>query len=370
MAQAAGAEAAQVDRHGQRHELLAGADVGGGALAPDVLLARLQRQDEGAAAGGVDRLPDDAARHLAHVLHPRREKADVGAAEAQRQPERLALADDDVGAELPRRPQEAEAHRVGADDEQGAGGVRRRGRLLARKRDAAVVVWRLDNEGGVLLGQSRRRRHHVQADAERLRVGLDDGQVARVQRVGDREPVSPRQAAGHEAGLGQGAGAVVEPRVRRLAAVEGGDQRLKLEGGLQRPLRRLRLIRRIGGKELAAADDLVDDGRDEALVSAAAAEGRLAAAGRIRRCERLHLRHELDLGEGWRQAVQVGAAGSGRDVGEEGVGARHADRREHHRPVLRRHRHVGAAQVRGPPPARSGWYKPPASGASRARSGR
>jgi hypothetical protein len=44
--------------HGQQH--LRGADVRRGLLAPDVLLARLQREPQRGVAVGVDREPDEA----------------------------------------------------------------------------------------------------------------------------------------------------------------------------------------------------------------------------------------------------------------------------------------------------------------------
>ena len=107
-----------------------GADVGGRLLAADVLLAGRERQHEAAPALGVDGLAAQPARHLAHELLARREQADIGAAEVQRVADRLALADDDVGAHLARRLQQAERHRLGDHhDQQRAGGVGRLGDL-------------------------------------------------------------------------------------------------------------------------------------------------------------------------------------------------------------------------------------------------
>ena len=84
-------------RRGHR-EALIGADVGGRLAAADVLLARLQGQREARPAFGIECAPDDAPRHLAHVLHARRHEAEVGTARGERHAERLAFAAHDVGA--------------------------------------------------------------------------------------------------------------------------------------------------------------------------------------------------------------------------------------------------------------------------------
>ena len=53
------AHEAQIDDRRQRAEALVRADIGHRLLAADVLLARLERQDEALPALGVDRAPDD-----------------------------------------------------------------------------------------------------------------------------------------------------------------------------------------------------------------------------------------------------------------------------------------------------------------------
>ena len=108
----AAAEPGQVDDAGERVERLRGADVRGRLLAADVLLARLQRQHEAAAAVDVARLAGDAARHPAQVLLARGEEAERRAAEVEAVAERLALADGDVDAALAGRREDAERDRV------------------------------------------------------------------------------------------------------------------------------------------------------------------------------------------------------------------------------------------------------------------
>ena len=65
-------EPPEVDRGGDGHQGLVRADVGVGLLAADVLLAGLERQDVAGLAVDVDGLADDAARHPADVVQPRR----------------------------------------------------------------------------------------------------------------------------------------------------------------------------------------------------------------------------------------------------------------------------------------------------------
>jgi hypothetical protein len=67
---------AQVDHPAEGVERLGGADVVGRLLAADVLLARLQGEDEAAAAVDVGRLPGDPAGHAADLLLGRAEESE------------------------------------------------------------------------------------------------------------------------------------------------------------------------------------------------------------------------------------------------------------------------------------------------------
>jgi hypothetical protein len=86
------AEPRQVDDARQRVERLGGADVVRRLLAADVLLARLEREHEPAAAVDVGGLAGDAARHAAQVGVGGGEEAERRPAEVQAVAERLALA--------------------------------------------------------------------------------------------------------------------------------------------------------------------------------------------------------------------------------------------------------------------------------------
>ncbi len=83
------------DHHGD--ERLVGADVAGGLLAADVLLAGGEGEDEAALAVHVVGLADEAAGHLAQEFFLAGDDAAVGAAEAEGYAEGLRLHGDDVG---------------------------------------------------------------------------------------------------------------------------------------------------------------------------------------------------------------------------------------------------------------------------------
>ena len=123
--QAALAEPDEVEDAAERDQRLRGADVVGRLLAADVLLARLQREDEAAPAVDVGGLAGDPARHAADVLLGRAEEAERRAAEVEAAAERLPLPHRDVDPALARRPEHAQGHRVDRGDRHRAGVVRR-----------------------------------------------------------------------------------------------------------------------------------------------------------------------------------------------------------------------------------------------------
>ena len=122
-------ERRDVDRGGQRAQRLVGADVAGGLVAPDVLLARAQGHDVRAPAVDVRGAAHEPAGHLAHEVRPSRQEAEVRTAVLERDAQRLALADGDVRAVFTGRGQNGERDRLDDGDEQRAGGVRQTGCL-------------------------------------------------------------------------------------------------------------------------------------------------------------------------------------------------------------------------------------------------
>jgi hypothetical protein len=107
---------------GEQH--LRRADVRGGLLAADVLLARLQRQAQRALAALVDRHPGKASGQRALVGLLGREVRGVRSAVAQRNAEALHRTDAHVGAEFTGRREQHQGQRIGGHDHQRTGGVR------------------------------------------------------------------------------------------------------------------------------------------------------------------------------------------------------------------------------------------------------
>ena len=186
------AEPAQVDHARERVQRLRGADVVRGLLAADVLLARLQREHEAAAAVDVGRLARDPARHAAEVGLLGGEEAEARAAEVEPVAERLALADGDVDVEVAGRAQHAERQRVGLDDQQRAGlaraeqrsrGPRSRRRSSAGRRRSAATSSPTSLEVGEPVGERDRLDRRAPAGGGRL----ERLAAVRVQALGDQE---------------------------------------------------------------------------------------------------------------------------------------------------------------------------------------
>ena len=125
-------------------------------LAPDVLLARLQREHEAAAPVDVGGLARDPARHPAQVVLLRGEEAEARAAVVEPVAERLPLADRDVDAEVARRSQDAERDRVALDDHDRAG-LLRGGDERLEVLDGAEEVRVLQEHRRDVVGERRRR---------------------------------------------------------------------------------------------------------------------------------------------------------------------------------------------------------------------
>ncbi len=132
-AQAVGTVVHRVHAGDVRQQHLRGADVAGGLLATDVLLARLQREAQRAATLRVDRHADQAAGQVALVLLAGGEERGVRSAVGHRHAEALRRADDDVGAPLPRRGEEHQREQVGGDRDQRAVRVQVRRRARGRR---------------------------------------------------------------------------------------------------------------------------------------------------------------------------------------------------------------------------------------------
>ena len=150
-----------VHRRDDGEEHLRGADVGGGLLPADVLLARLQGEAVGGAAGGVDRHADEAAGHRAAERVAGGEEPGVGAAVAERHAEALRRADAHVGALLAGRGEERAGQQVGGDGDQPAGlvhGGDGGGEVAHHAGGAGVLQQRTEHGRRVERRRGRRRR--------------------------------------------------------------------------------------------------------------------------------------------------------------------------------------------------------------------
>ena len=124
--------------------------------------------------------------------------------------------------------------------------------------------------------------------------------------------------------------AVVHRRVGDVGAEQPRDLRLELEQHLQRALRDLWLVRRVGGQELAALDQVIDAGGNMMLVRAATEEKRGFTRGEVLLGECGHVAFDRHFGGVHRQvadgAVEAGGLGN---VDEEIIDRRGADDGEH-----------------------------------------
>ena len=239
-------------------------------------------------------LAGDPARHAADLLLGRAEEAERGAAEVEPVAERLALAEGDVGAALARRPEDAERHRVARRRP-----AARRAPWRPRRAPRRPRPRRGSSGSAGRPRRSRRRPPSASAAASvtpALEPDLDDlGAVAdrvggerlaavRVDAAGDDEAAALGRAHRQVAGRGDRGGPLVEAGVGDRQPGQLRHRGLELEHHLQPALGDLRLVGRVGGEELGALGDRVDDRRHVVVVHPGAEEADLAP--RRRRCAR------------------------------------------------------------------------------------
>ncbi len=184
-------------------------------------------------------------------------------------------------------------------------------------------------------------------EAEARRVRLHDLAHLRVQRLREHDLAAVGDVPSDEARVGGDRAAVVARRVGDVHPRQLADHGLVLEDRLQRSLAHLRLVRRVRGQELAAGEHDVGDGGHVVVVDAGADERQLRAGVDVLRREFLEVAHELRLAERGRNVELAVEANTRRDLLEQLVDRRDADRREHLRAVG-----VGQAQIAHSPTAR------------------
>ena len=214
------AQPRQVHHARQRVQRLRRADVRCRLLAPDVLLARLQRQHEAAAPVDVLGFTGDPSRHAANLGLGGAEEAEGGAAVVQAVAERLALAEGNVCAGLTGRLEDPERHRVAGDDQERVVLLRRRAERRHALDRAEEVGALQDHRRGLAVDRRRQRRGVGRAGGQR---DLDDLRPPAGGRRGQRLAAVGVHAAGdHEAPAAVGElGQVARGGERRGPLVDG-----------------------------------------------------------------------------------------------------------------------------------------------------
>ena len=346
LTQALRAEQAQVHEPGEGEQRLVGGDVRGRLLAPDVLLARLQREHVATLAREVHRLADDAAGQPPDVLGARREEPVVRPAVAHRVAGRLPFADRQRTAVRAGRLEHAQRDEIDVRDRHRARLVGGGGELRCRF-EAPEEVGLLEDHGGRVLrrvthavgiGRASLVRHLDDLEPEARRVGLHDLPHLRVGRLGHDHLRAPRRVLRDEARVGGDGRAVVARGVRDVHPRQLADRGLVLEDRLEHALAHLGLVRRVRGQELAALQHRVDDRRDVMVVDAGAEEADLVDD--VPGGEVLEVPLELHLVERRCDVELARIANAARDVPEQLLDGGDADRREHRLAVGVREREV------------------------------
>ena len=163
-----------VERGHDGQQRLRGADVGGGLLAADVLLAGLQRQAVGGDAGVVLGDAHEAAGHGALEALLDGHVGGVRAAEEQRHAEALGGADGDVRALLARGRDQGQGEEVGGDGDEGAAflGLGDHGGVVEHAAGDAGLLQ--DDAVDDALGQALGEVRDLDLEAEGLGAALDD----------------------------------------------------------------------------------------------------------------------------------------------------------------------------------------------------
>ena len=173
--------------HGEQH--LRGADVRGRLFAPDVLLARLQRQPVRGLSVAVDGHADQSPGKAALVFVASREKPGVRPTESHRHAKALRRAHGSIGAPLARRDEQRQRQQIGGYEHKRALCVQhfRKGAIVAY---IAVDAGILEQRGKAIRPCGRRRRPDDHAKAERLRARADDIDRLRQDIVRDPDRVA------------------------------------------------------------------------------------------------------------------------------------------------------------------------------------
>jgi hypothetical protein len=124
----------------------------------------------------------------------------------------------------------------------------------------------------VRVGRPVAMRHLYDVEPESRRVGLDHLPDLRVRRLGEHDLRPPRGVLRNEACVRGDCRPVVAGGIGDVHARQLANSGLVLEDRLQHALAELGLVRRVGGQELPALEDGVDDRRHVVVVHPGAQE--------------------------------------------------------------------------------------------------
>ena len=299
-----------------RQEHLGGADVGGGLLPPNVLLAGLEGQPVRPVAVGVDRHAHEAARQRALQPISHRHVARMWPAEAQRDAEALGDTHHHICPHGTGGAEQAERQQVCVDRHHCANLMGRRNEIGPVDHPARRTrVGKEDAEGGDPAGQTLAEIGHHDGKTNGLGAGLDHRNGLRVTICVNQEDGIGGHTLSHPARqrhcLG-GCGCFVQQR--RIGQGHPGEVRdhgLKVQERLEAALGDLWLIRRVGRVPRGAFHHVPENhaGGDRVAV----AQPDHGSHHLIAVSQRPQIGQGLGLGACWWQVQRVGETNPGGD---------------------------------------------------------
>ena len=316
-----------------RQQRLCRADVRGGLVAADVLLACLQSHAQCTLPAAVLAHADDAAGDQSFPIVGAREEGGVRATVAHRNTETLAVAHADVGAPFARRREQGQCEQIAAYRDFHTGSFR------FRHYFAQIVHTAIDRR--ILHDHAeersvRRPARHVafhQFDAHRGRARLQHVDVLREEAFVDEELVVAHLAMRpcmieHQHRLRGGRRFIQQRCVRDGQRRQIAHHRLEIQQRFQATLRDLRLVGRIGSVPTGVLQDVPHDrlGHDGAVV----AQADVTAEALVARAERTHVLQVFQFRERIAHIQRLlQADGAGNGLLDQFIDRAHTDRLQH-----------------------------------------